>query len=406
MAFDSFSLTLFNGLALVLSVVAGLLLVPTVVLLLECLGAFVWRGAGLKGQAALPTDVSLAVLIPAHNEAGGIVRTLETIVPQLRSQDRLVVIADNCTDNTAAVARSAGATVVERRDLQNRGKGYALDFGLKHLSAEPPTVVIFLDADCDAQPGSIGALTRQALASGRPVQATYLMEKPPEPGLKDSISAFAFKVKNLVRPLGLRQFSQPCLLTGTGMAMPWAAATAVSVASGHIVEDMKLGLDLAIAGYPPQFCPQAWVTSRLPQGEEAAKGQRTRWEHGHLQVMSEFVPRLLLQFLRQGRIGLLALALELSVLPLSLLVMLWAGLLGVTALFAVLSGLTLPLLLAGLAGVCLFLAIGLAWWRYGRSEINLKQLVQIPLYILWKIPLYVGYVLKPEKRWVRTERDS
>lgn len=406
MAFDGFSLTLLNGLALVLSIPAALLLVPTGVLLLECLGAFFWRATRGKGQEALPMEASLAVLIPAHNEASGIERTLATITPQLRQQDRLVVIADNCTDNTAAVARSAGATVVERHDLQNRGKGFALDFGLKYLSAEPPTVVVFLDADCDAHSGSIAALTRQALASGRPVQATYLMEKPPEPGLKDSISAFAFKVKNLVRPLGLRQVGQPCLLTGTGMAMPWAAATAVSVASGHIVEDMKLGLDLAIAGYPPQFCPQAWVTSRLPQGEEAAKSQRTRWEHGHLQVMSEFVPQLLLQFLRQGRVGLLALALELSVLPLSLLVMLWAGVLAMTALFTVFTGLTLPLLLAGMAGICLFLAIALAWWRYGRSEISLKQLVQIPLYIFWKIPLYVGYVLSPEKRWVRTERDS
>lgn len=231
------------------------------------------------------------------------------------------------------------------------------------------------------------------------------MEKPPEPGLKDSISAFAFKVKNLVRPLGLRQMGQPCLLTGTGMAMPWPAATAVSVASGHIVEDMKLGLDLAIAGYPPQFCPQAWVTSRLPQGEAAAKSQRTRWEHGHLQVMTEFVPKLLAAFLQQGRLGLLALALELLVPPLSLLVMLWAALLGLTAGFALLSGLGLSLLVTGVAGGLLLLSIVLAWQRYGRDEISLRQLAQIPLYLLWKIPLYLGYVVNPEKRWVRTERD-
>jgi cellulose synthase/poly-beta-1,6-N-acetylglucosamine synthase-like glycosyltransferase len=391
---------------LILLLAAVLILVPIVTLLCECLAAFGGRGVKRSDTAALPDAVKLAVLIPAHNEAAGIGQTLETIKPQLRSQDALVVIADNCTDDTAAVARSHGATVIERFDDQNRGKGYALDFGLTHLKAQPPQVVAFLDADCNAHPGSLAALGQAALETGYPVQATYLMEKPLNPSLKDAISAFAFKVKNLVRPLGLRQLGQPCLLTGTGMAMPWTVATAVTLASSNIVEDMKLGLDLAIAGYPPQFCPNAWVTSRLPQGEAAAKSQRTRWEHGHLQVMTEFVPELLLQAVRQRRLGLLALALELSVPPLSLLVMLWAGLLGVTAVFAALTGLLLPFAIAALAGVCLVLAIGLAWHRYGRSEVKLQQLVQIPLYILWKIPLYVGYLIRPEKQWVRTERDT
>ncbi|HEY9879279.1 MAG TPA: glycosyltransferase [Leptolyngbyaceae cyanobacterium] len=404
MSLNSYGPIIFNGATLALAVAAGLVSIPVAVLFMECVAAFFWSGSRGKAVGIDPTT-QLAILIPAHNEAAGISRTLDTIKPQLRSQDRLIVIADNCTDDTAAAARAAGATVIERFDTQKRGKGYALDFGLTHLSSAPPDVVIFLDADCDAHPGSIAALTQHALKTGCPVQATYLMDKPAEPSLKDSVSAFAFKVKNLVRPLGLRQLGQPCLLTGTGMAMPWKAATAVSIASGHIVEDMKLGLDLAIAGYPPQFCPEAWVTSRLPQGEQAAKSQRTRWEHGHLQVMSEFVPRLLLQFVKQGRIGLLALALELSVLPLSLLVMLWAGLTVGITFFAVLTHGFLPLYIAGTAGVGLFVAIILSWLRYGQSEISLKQLIQIPLYILWKIPLYIGYILKPEKRWIRTERN-
>lgn len=405
MSVNSFRITPLDGLSGLLVAAAIALLLPVLVLCLECAAAALWRGARRGSGAALTNETTLAVLIPAHNEAGGIGRTLSTIRPQLRPGDRLVVVADNCTDNTAEMARSAGASVIERFDTQRRGKGYALDFGLNALSNCPPSVVIFLDADCDALPGSLLALAQQAHQSQLPAQAVYLMEKPPEPGLKDSISAFAFKVKNLVRPLGLRQLGQPCLLTGTGMAMPWPAATAVSVASGHIVEDMKLGLDLAIAGYPPQFCPQAWVTSRLPQGEAAAKSQRTRWEHGHLQVMAEFVPKLLLAFLQQGRIGLLALALELLVPPLSLLVMLWVTLLALTAGFAFLSGLSLPLLLTSLAGGLLLLSIVLAWQRYGRDEISLRQLAQIPLYLLWKIPLYLGYVINPEKRWVRTERD-
>ncbi|MFQ4135602.1 glycosyltransferase family 2 protein [Nodosilinea sp. PGN35] len=385
-----------------------LLLITSVFFALECLGALPGTAPAAEPAAEppLPDNLSLAVLIPAHNEAEGIVATLEAVLPQLRPADRLVVIADNCTDTTAEVARQAGATAVERHHLTQRGKGYALDFGLRHLQTHPPDVVVFVDADCDLRPHSLAALASQAHRTQRPAQAIYLMEKSPSPGLKDGISAFAFKVKNWVRPLGLYRLGQPCLLTGTGIALPWDAATAVSVASGHIVEDMKLGLDLALAGYGPRFCQSAWVTSRLPSGNQAATTQRTRWEHGHLQVLREYVPRLLGQALRQGRVDLLVLALELAVLPLSLQVMATVAI-AALALTAALAGLSwLPAYLALGALLALSLGVSLAWVGYGRSDLSPADLLAIPLYVLNKIPLYFKFLVKPEKTWVRTERDG
>lgn len=388
-----------------LTVLPLVLLITSAFLALECLGALLGAKT-LPESAPLPDSLSLAVLVPAHNEAEGIAATLTTILPQLRSSDRLVVIADNCTDTTAAAARQAGATVIERHNLTQRGKGYALDFGLRHLMADPPDVVVFIDADCDLQPNSLATLANQAQHTQRPAQAVYLMEKPSSPGLKDGISAFAFKVKNWVRPLGLYRLGQPCLLTGTGIAMPWAAATAVTIASGHIVEDMKLGLDLALVGYGPRFCPSAWVTSRLPNGDQAATTQRTRWEHGHLQILTEYLPKLLSQALVQGRIDLLVLALELAVLPISLQVM---GVLAIAALSLgiALAGLSwLPAYLALGAGLALILGITLAWMGYGRSDLSITDLLTVPLYVLNKIPLYFKFLVKPEKSWVRTERDG
>lgn len=399
------NLSLTELVTVALAVMPLLLLLTSAFLALECLFALLGRTAA-SDAPVLPADLSLAVLVPAHNEAGGIGPTLATIAPQLRPGDRLVVVADNCTDATAAEARQAGATVLERQNLAQRGKGYALDFGLSHLAAAAPDVVVFIDADCTLHSGALAALVTQAQHSNRPVQAVYLMEKPPNPGLKDGVSAFAFKVKNWVRPLGLYRLRQPCLLTGTGIALPWSAATSVSIASGHIVEDMKLGLDLALAGYAPQFCQSAWVTSRLPSSDQAATTQRTRWEHGHLQIFTEYVPKLLGQALKQGRFDLLALALELSVLPITLQVVAVVAI-ALLSLLAALFGFSwLPAYLALGALACLTIGISLAWVGYGRADLSLRDMLAVPAYMLSKFSIFSKFLTKPEKAWVRTERDS
>ncbi|MBD2022170.1 glycosyltransferase, partial [Leptolyngbya sp. FACHB-36] len=257
-----------------LVLVALVLLIPISVLFLECLAALLPARRSLKFTSSLPRT---AILVPAHNEASGIAATLESLLPQLTHNDQLIVIADNCTDATATVARQAGATVIERHDLEHRGKGYALDFGLRHLTANPPEVVVIVDADCTVAPGAIEQISYLAVRQSRPVQATYLLAQPANPSPKDAVSVLAFTVKNLVRPIGLHQLGLPCLLTGTGMALPWSVVQRLSLASGNLVEDMQLALDLAIVGHPAAFCASARVTGALPGQNHAAKSQRTRW---------------------------------------------------------------------------------------------------------------------------------
>jgi len=85
----------------------------------------------------------VAVLIPAHNEEAVIHETIESIKSQLNEGDRIYVVADNCSDKTAEIAAGLGTEVLERVDLERRGKGYALDFGISHirLADELPEVV-------------------------------------------------------------------------------------------------------------------------------------------------------------------------------------------------------------------------------------------------------------------------
>jgi len=387
-----------------LTAIAVVLLIPGCIFLIECVAALFPTRSPSQRQQSDPLRIT--VLIPAHNEEDGIQSTIQALLPQLYPRDQVIVVADNCDDQTATIAQAAGAIVLERQDQQRRGKGYALDFGVRFMADNPPDVVVIVDADCFMAPGSLARLADRAVAYQRPVQSVYLLKMPAAASPKIAVSMLAIIVKNWVRFTGLYNLGLPCLLTGTGMAMPWAILEQSPLASGNIVEDMKLGMDLAIAGYSPLFCPDAFATSVLPQKEQAAKKQRTRWEHGHLQTMLTLVPQLLKAAVQQRRVDLLGLGLDLLVPPLSLLVMLW--LLGtIAAVVGIRFGASpLPAILLGIEGGLLAIAIFAAWAKYGRQQIPAKTLLTIPLYVLWKIPLYLAFIFKRQTAWVRTDRDK
>lgn len=357
------------------------------------------RPLSLKGH---PT---VAILMPAHNEATIIAETLTALQPQLRPEHRLIVIADNCSDNTADIARTAGAEVIVRDDPGNRGKGFALDFGIRHLDAEPPDVVMIVDADCELEDGTLDRLAQTAMETDKPVQALYLIRPHENAGVGQQVSAFAVVLKNHVRLLGLKRLGLPCHLVGTGMAFPWKAICSVELGSGNIVEDMKLGIDLVKAGHGPLFCPEALVNSRFPESISSQQEQRTRWEHGHLQTILSESLGLVWASLRQRRWRGLAFALDLAIPPLSLVCLLiLAGLMTTAAarLFGAGAGpFYLMIAVCGLLTLSLFMA----WWRFGREVLPAKSLLAVPAYVLPKIFLYLRFVRKRQKDWVRTDRS-
>jgi len=396
------SLAILLTIGLTLMTVA--LAIPILVFLIECIAAWIQKD---QHPQILNTAVpEIAILIAAHNEEFGIEATLNTILPQVNFKHQVIVIADNCTDATASIARQLGTTVLERQDLNHQGKGYALDYGLSFLAQNPPDVVVMIDADCHIESGSIAKIAQQAMVKQRPIQSMYLMETPQNPTPKDSISAFAFLVKNWVRPQGLARLGFPCLLTGTGMAFPWSVICQVSLASSNLVEDMQLGIDLALSGASPLFCEDAKTLGILPIQETAAKTQRTRWEHGHLNTLLTQVPPLIVASIRQQRLDLLAIALDLCVPPLALLVLLWTAALMASVGMAIFNISVFPFYCLAFEGILLLIAILLTWFKFGRSILSLKTLLSIPFYILWKLPMYFNFLKKPQQEWVRTQRDT
>jgi len=383
--------------------IVALLLLPVLVITLECIAALLPGGERSECATERP---GLAVLMPAHNEAVVIADTLATLIPQLQEGDHLLVVADNCTDDTADIARAAGATVIERQHEQDRGKGFALAYGMDELRRDPPAVLIMVDADCIVECGSIDTLARTAAKYDQPIQALDLMQTGAQAPLKIKVAVFAWAVKNKVRPMGLSRFGLPCALMGTGMAFPWHIIKDTDMGGGAIAEDMQMGIELALQGHPARFCPAALVTSSFPTAEQDAGTQRRRWEHGHISTILAYAPKLLLAALRQRDVALLALGLDLMVPPLALLsIFMLIGLIltACVILFGVNNAAFIVLFSAGLLYAFVLM---LVWFWYGRDVITFRELLAIPGYIFSKVSLYFSFIFSRESKWIKTGRDD
>ncbi len=388
-----------------LDTIAACLAVPTVVFVIEiCAASF-----AVRRRETAPISQrrgTVAVLIPAHDEAKGILATLNDIKPQLRPTDRLLVVADNCTDDTAAVAASAGAEVTVRSDLTKIGKGYALDWGLTHLASTPPDIVIMIDADCRLAENTIDRLANVCEQAQRPVQALYLMTTSEGSKINHQVAEFAWRVKNWMRPLGLSALGLPCQLMGSGMAFPWTVIRSVNLSSGLIVEDLKLGLDLASTGYAPLFCPSAVITSDFPSSADGAIDQRKRWEHGQIGLIRTIVIPCLVQAITRKDLNLAALVLDLLVPPLSLLLIMISTVAMGTGL-TILVGLTATAFAISFGClVAVIFAVIVAWILRGRDVLPPKSLAQVPSYLVTKFRLYIAAALGERMSlWVRADRD-
>jgi cellulose synthase/poly-beta-1,6-N-acetylglucosamine synthase-like glycosyltransferase len=190
---------------------------------------------------------------------------------------------------------------------------------------------------------------------------------------------------------------------GTGMAFPWDVISSAHLASGSIVEDLKLGLDLALAGNPPIFCPFPGVISDFPLTVGGIQSQRLRWEQGHIGVIVTIVPRLIFLAIVRADLNLLALVLDTAVPPLSLLGML-VMVMSVVAGMATLLGISsAAIFVSSMSCMGLIGGVFLAWLKYGRDILPPGSILMIVSYVCGKIPLYLR-ILSRNSQWTRTDR--
>lgn len=388
---------------------AVLVSVPVVFLLVQLVSAK--RGATALATTAGPAGPpTVAVLIPAHNEAEGIVRTLRSVKASRGMSQRLVVVADNCDDDTAAVAQSLGAEVVSRIDPDRRGKGYALAAGMDYLKATPgaaPDVVILLDADCIVGPDALKILTGQCIATNLPAQGLYLVTVTSNASLGERLGAFAWRVRNEARPKGLTRLGLACHIMGSGMAFPWSIISRLELAGGALAEDLLLGADLALEGQAPRLCEAAVIETSLAQTNSGRAQQKTRWVQGHLDVLRSRFGPLLRRSVRRGDAIALFVALDLAIPPLALLLSATTLLLGLAILWSLATGSALSAIAALLPWFGTLVSLALAWSRFGRDLISPAELLtEGPTHLLGTLRGIGALIGGRRVPWERTSRSK
>lgn len=364
------------------------------------------RNPATATAVAEEPPLRLAVLVPAHNEEGGIGATLDSLAAceYPAGARRTVVIADNCTDGTAARSALAGIEVWERTDSSQRGKGFALIWALRRLFEEDDSVdaIVMVDADCTVSPNMLRAIDRRLRSGASAVQVDYVAGNP-EDSHVSALRFGAFALADTVRFLGKQRLGLSCGLVGTGMGFrrellertPWTAT--------GLVEDGEYHLHLVLAGERAEFVPEASVSQAVPTSMRASSEQQARWERGRLQLIRSWSPRLLGAGLAQRDIVRLHAGLECLLPPQSLIA---AGNLG-----SLLAGLLLGyrrLLALSAVSLAAQVAFVLAGLRLVRAPAHVyRALLLAPALIVAKIGLYARFLLgRGPTSWTRTEREA
>jgi cellulose synthase/poly-beta-1,6-N-acetylglucosamine synthase-like glycosyltransferase len=385
------------------TVLAGAAILLAVLTLPGTLWLAVLTLAGLLPPARpreVPAGGRFAIVVPAHNEESRLPRTLASLQAECRRDGdaALIVVADNCTDGTADVARQAGARVLVRSDLTKRGKGYALDHAFGQLLREDFRYFAVVDADSELDAGFLNAMRRQFAAGADVVQARYTVLNAGD-SLRTRFMELALAAFNVLRPRGRAALGFSAGLLGNGFALRREVLQALPYAAGSIVEDLEYHLVLVFHGAVVAFADDARVRGEMPAAGAGVRQQRLRWEGGRLRMLLEHAPGLAADLLR-GRGRAAEPLLDLLLPPLAY----HAALLGALALlpldWARLIG------LAGLAVLALHVLAATIVCRLPASRLLL--LAAAPFYVAWKIFLLPATLAAAARDhpWVRTARET
>ena len=359
-------------------------------------------------RAAAPPRMRFDLIVPAHDEEAGAPATVASLLALDHPAElfRVIVVADNCTDRTAAVAAAAGARVLVRTDPKNRGKGYALEHAFALLQAEGwADAYVIVDADTLVSPNLLRAFAVRFENGAPALQAEYGVRNP-EASWRTRLMRLALTLFHGVRSQGRERLQLSCGLRGNGMAFAARILRDVPHTCYSIIEDLEYGIRLGEAGHRVHYVPEAHVFGEMASGAAASRSQRLRWEEGRRALRRQDALPLLLRSLRERNRVLLDLALDLLVPPLASLTLACGALLATVAIGSA-QGLSLPAsaLVLGLAALSLggYVARGLV--LAGTGWRGLLDLARVPWFLVWKLALAFRKPRGTAEAWVRTERE-
>ena len=377
----------------------GLVAAPTAYLTTALLVA---AGRPRRTDAGAPPSAPLRflVVIPAHDEEAGIGATLQSLADLDHPRDRyeVLVVADNCSDRTAQIAREAGATVLERDEPEVIGTPAVLAWTAQRLPAWSSfDAVAVVDADCRVSPNLLQALGARLAAGAGAAQARYVVSNPGASWLT-SLRTVAFVLDNHVKPLARDRLGLSCGLFGTGMAFRADVVARLPWEAFRLTEDYEYHLQLVEAGERAAYAPEATVASPMPTSLAASHSQHARWEAGRRELIRAYVPRMLRRGVRQRDPLLIGAAVDRLIPPLTFLT-------PATALLAAVPGDAARRRAAQalLAAQAAYVLGGLALAR--APAVVWASLVTAPGLVAWKLALRVEQAAgRSPTAWLRTAR--
>ncbi len=387
-------------------------LIPHICFLLVVTAAAFLARRGAK-RAVTPVSRFL-IVIPAHDEEPVVSKSVQSCleVDYPRSLFDVVLIADNCSDGTAVLARLAGARVVERLDESKKSKGHAIDYLIDTLQQsgelERIDALVIVDADTTIDRRLLTTFDQDLREGCDWIQAHSAVANP-DATWRTVLLTYAFSLFNGVMALGKTQLGLGASFQGNGMCLSVRGLRRVPWHCHGLVEDLEYTWVLRMAGEAVVFEPEVSVYSTmLAHGGEAAVKQRQRWEFGRKAVRRKVLVPLITCKVLSARKKILALC-DLTLPTITTLTMLCIGVAVIDILCllgshhlampllrpVLVSSLSLMALALGLHFVSPFLVMGLPW-RYAAAA------GAFPIYLFWKVLVLFGG--RPD-RWIRTPRE-
>jgi cellulose synthase/poly-beta-1,6-N-acetylglucosamine synthase-like glycosyltransferase len=353
---------------------------------------------------------SFAMIVPAHNEEQVIAETVHS----LRAVDyppelyEIFVVADNCSDATAENARKAGATVLERENLELRGKPFAFQWAFEQIEASGKNFdgIVTIDADNVVSANLLSEFNSHMLKGEQVIQA-YLDTKNPNDTWVTWAYAMAFWLAARTYQLARYQLGLPCALGGTGFCIDTKVLREYGWDVTSLTDDLEYTMRVLLHGIKPTWAHDAVIYDEKPLALGPSMRQRLRWMQGHWDVAFRYFGPLLKKGIRERnfaaidgaiyciaptRVILWSLMIVLAWVPFFFPqvtwflpdVGLWLGI-GVIAFYIIYPG--------------FYLMLERVPWKY-----LYRYVIVIPVFSLTWIPLnWLGYFRRRLKHWDKTE---
>lgn len=392
--------------------VVTLALMPFLLLLLLPLASeLVSLGVRLLGavrtRAGSDGAARLVFLVPAHNEAGMIAACVSSIVAMEypAALRRVIVIADNCSDQTAELARTAGAECLERTAPDQGGKPRALAWTIAQLDLTAWDACVVVDADTVVTPGFARALAARMPLRDRAVQAYFGPMNEMETGLTRLAGVLARVRYEVTYPFKAR-VGLNCPLTGNGMCIGVGLLADGGWRHFSITENWELYADYTARGISIDFAGDALLRSHEAPTMRQGATQRNRWMAGRLHVLGEYWRAIAGSRCIGARQKLDAFA-ELAGLSPILHVVMALTVAGLAAWLLAPPLSTLFLLAAAASLLPLTLAVIVVLLRHPEPLRTLAAFSILPFYAVWRALTAIRTLLSLHDRtWRKTERPG